>query len=102
MSFLSALESVASYIGFMFGAPSISSPLDAPLAGGSLSISEWLGRDASDGHVEDDDDAFRSNFQFGPFDEEKIAHDFSDVCQDMSRARLIYDTSYAAHFQDDS
>ena len=29
MSVLSALESAVSYIGFMFGAPSISSPLDA-------------------------------------------------------------------------
>ena len=29
MSVLSALESAVSYIGFIFGAPSISSPLDA-------------------------------------------------------------------------
>ena len=56
MSFLSALESVASYIGFMFGAPSISSPLDAPLAGGSLSKSEWTSGDANE---VDDDDAAR-------------------------------------------
>ena len=54
MSFLSALESVASYIGFMFGAPSISSPLDAPLAGGSLSESEWTRGNANE--VDDDDD----------------------------------------------
>ena len=33
MSFLSTLDSVISYIGFMVGAPSISSPLDAPLQG---------------------------------------------------------------------
>lgn len=56
MSFLSALESVASYIGFMFGAPSISSPLDAPLAGGSLSKCEWTSGDANE---IDDDDAAR-------------------------------------------
>jgi hypothetical protein len=33
MSFLSALDSALSYIGFMFGAPSISAPWDAPLRG---------------------------------------------------------------------
>ena len=54
MSFLSALESVASYIGFMFGAPSISSPLDAPLVAGSLSESEWTRGNANE--VDDDDD----------------------------------------------
>ena len=56
MSFMSALESVASYIGFMFGAPSISSPLDAPLVAGSLSESEWTRGDANE---VDDDDAAR-------------------------------------------
>lgn len=37
MSVLSSIDSVFSYIGFLFGAPSISSPLDAPLRKEALS-----------------------------------------------------------------